>query len=325
MAALARFPTDPAAWQTYRRGLRGLGASDAGSALGIDPRRPAFVLWEQLTGRRERDASAVMERGSRFEDVAADWTADLTGWKLARVRHTVLGGPRWPHLFCHPDRKVVGMPRLVQIKTHWGDLPDPLPLTIQAQVQVEMALTRTTVATVAVQTFDGPPYLHEIAYDPETTPQLLDQLETWYTAHVEGDVPPRDTSAEYQRWLGREAADAGLARDATAEDLALVDAIFAAREAVAAAERDEAEYRTALMDAMKATGHSELLGRGFSLTWKRTKERTKTDWPSIAADFRRAAEGAGVEAGILDTLVSLHTTSEEGTRPFRLAPKGGPR
>ena len=69
-------------------------------------------------------------------------------------------------------------------------------------------------------------------------------------------------------------------------------------------------------------GTSELLGAGFSLTWRRTKDRTRIDWPSIAADWRIAAVKAGVEPETLATLASIHTSTEPGTRPFRLVLKG---
>lgn len=316
MSALAQSAPE---WEAYRRSLKGIGASDAAAALGIDPRRTAFDLWSELTGRSVRpEANDRMKRGKRLEPVARAWLAEEKGWTIQEVADTIRD-PRWPDLFCHLDGRLADEPlHIVELKTRWNDFDnDEIPLAIQAQVQQQMALSGATLATVAVMTFDDL-HPHDVPFEPDVALPMLDRLEAWYQRHVIGDEPPRDDSEGYARWLGREQAE-GPARDATFAELSLIQQVIDARRRKDEAERDEAEYKARLMESM--VGCSELLGTGFSLTWKRTKDRVHIDWPSIAKAYRALCERAGVAPDELDALAGIHTNTEPGTRPFRLVTK----
>jgi putative phage-type endonuclease len=327
MSAIAQSAPE---WEAYRQSLKGIGASQAAAALGIDPRRTAFDLWSELTGRTVRpEANARMKRGKRLEPVAREWLAEEKGWRIEEVADTLRDG-RWPDLFAHLDGRLADDPtHLVEIKTRWSDFDgDVVPLEIQAQVQQQMALAGASLCTVTVMTFDDL-HPHDVPFDPDTALPMLDKLEAWYQRHVVGDEPPRDDSEGYMRWLGRELAE-GPARDATFAELSLIQQVVDARKRKDDAERDEAEYKARLMESM--VGCSELLGAGFSLTWKRTKDRVHVDWPSIAKAYRtlidRALEkdpdalGLGLDPwNAVLAIESIHTNTEPGTRPFRLVTK----
>lgn len=297
---------DSPEWEAYRRNLKGLGASDAAMVLGISTYRSAFELWEQLTDRAPAQAETDrMARGKRFEAVARAWVAERLGWKVTEV-HRTIRDPRWPHLFCHLDGRFPSRQRTLQIKTRWANFED-VPLDVQAQVQMEMALAHVPVCTVAVMTFEDL-YLHDVPAEPETAIPMLNRLDAWYVRHVIGDEPPVDDSDAYRRYLGATNLE-GPARDATAAEVELIEVIRTARRAAAAAENEEAEAKSRLMESMAGT--SELLGSGFHLTWRRGKDRTKVDYRGLAALPEVAP------------LLAAFTTTEEGTRPFRLTLEEG--
>lgn len=306
---MVAIPTDHAAFTEYRRALKGIGASEAAAALGIDPYTSPFELWERLTGRADGPAeNKAMARGHRLEEVAADWVAEQTGWRLARVRRTVRD-PRWPHLFAHPDRRVIGQRRLVQIKTRWRDF-DEVPLHIQAQVQQEMTLAGAEAATLAVMTFEDL-YLHDVPWEPAVALPMCDRLNAWYERHVVGDEPPRDTSEAYGRFLNREVREAE--DPATVEQMAWLLELRDVREKAKALKSRENDLVVYLKESM--AGGTALVGPGVRVSWK-PHMQTVTGWQEVAATYRAALLEAGRSEDELDTLAGLYTRSVE-VRPFR--------
>lgn len=292
-------------WQAYRSSLRGIGASDAPKVLGLSSYGGPFEFWLQQTGRAEPvEQTKSMERGHRLEDVAAAWAAERTGYRLAHVRRTIRD-PRWPHLFCHPDRRVIGASRIVQVKTRWRPFDGgEVPLDVQAQVQQEMALTHTAATTVAVMTFEDL-YLYEVPAEPGTWAEIAERLEAWWVRHVEGDEPPRDLSEAYGSWLAAH-TPAGPPRNASADEEATVRALRDVRGALKRLANDEAELVFRLKEGFGGT--AAVTGTGWHITWPMTKGRRTVAWQAVAEVL-----GAGEE------LVKEHTTEGEPTRgAFRL-------
>ena len=56
-----------------------------------------------------------------------------------------------------------------------------------------------------------------------------------------------------------------------------------------------------------------LTGPGFRATWRRTKDRTETDWKSLGASLLTLVPETDRQ-----TVVGLHTSVRPGFRPFRL-------
>jgi predicted phage-related endonuclease len=111
---------------------------------------------------------------------------------------------------------------------------------------------------------------------------------------------------------------------ASDEQAELVTTLRQIRKALDVFELDDKK----LVNALKASmaGAEALRGPGFRITWKPTKERTTTDWKAVAAVYRdellslqRAVMGDTSEAvTAYDAIEAQHTTTGEGTRPFRV-------
>lgn len=273
---------DSPEWEAYRQSLRGIGASDAPAVLGLDPYRGPFDVWEQQTGRKPGFAgNKRTERGKRLEIVAAAWVSEEKGWPLIWPQKTVRD-PRWPHLFCHPDRRVRGQRRIVQIKTRYRDYDEGvLPLGVQAQVQQEMGLTHTDVATVAVMTFEDL-FLHELAFEPDTWEEMAGRLERWYVRHVDGDEPPSDTSESYARWLAQRGVDAP-PRKASSSEEETARALMEIKGRIRLLKRDEDELEFRLKEGFG--GAPSVVGSGWHITWPWGKGKRKVHWDEIAAGF----------------------------------------
>ena len=70
-----------------------------------------------------------------------------------------------------------------------------------------------------------------------------------------------------------------------------------------------------LKDSM--AGAERLVGEDFAISWRRTKPRTTTDWQALAEEYRwMLVTSVGVVE--LNEIEKRHTTTSEGTRPFRV-------
>lgn len=105
-------------WLELRK--QGLGGSDAGVIIGVNPWRNKFALWMEKTGQVEETEMSEeqierMEWGTRMEPIVADWFEAKTGKKLRRCG--MIRNNEHPFMFADVDRLVVGENSIVEIKT----------------------------------------------------------------------------------------------------------------------------------------------------------------------------------------------------------------
>lgn len=96
----------------------GLGGSDAGVVMGVNPYRSRLTLWMEKTGQKEPDDLMEIEAvqwGIRNEPTIAEWFCDVTGKKLRKCG--TLRSVQHPWLLANVDRLVVGENAGLEIKT----------------------------------------------------------------------------------------------------------------------------------------------------------------------------------------------------------------
>ena len=129
----------------------GLGGSDAGIVLGLNPWRTRLELWQEKTGRADSPDLADVEAvqwGIHLEQPIAEEYTRRTGRKVRRVNRTIRHGK---HQFMqgHIDRKISNMTAGLEIKTvgirsaHlWGEEgSEQIPAHYRAQVVHYLAVT----------------------------------------------------------------------------------------------------------------------------------------------------------------------------------------
>jgi predicted phage-related endonuclease len=240
------------------------------------------------------------------QDFFAAESAARTGYKTRRWQGLAIH-PQYEWAGASPDRKRKGA--LVELK-HTGSrsrFADGLPQDIEAQVQWQMGVTGYRHADVAVLTADEllPPF--ELDFDAALFDNLLAVASDFRRRLAEGGPFARDTARIKRDYPADDGSEMLADADLTAAVKALVDT----REARHRLETSE----TAIEDAIKtrmATA-SRLVGDGFAVTWKRTKDVSTTDWKSVADGLLRQLPSEQREA-----LVGIHSTVREGFRPFRV-------
>ena len=139
----------------------GLGASDMGTVLGLNPWKSAFELWLDKLGKLPpwsgNDATWF---GNELEDIIAKrWTTDPKspgfGMKVKR-KLTTARHPVYEWAFCHIDRRVIGERSCLEIKTtvvvdDWGEPgTDEIPPHILVQCHHQLWVENLEVCYVAV-------------------------------------------------------------------------------------------------------------------------------------------------------------------------------
>lgn len=323
-------------WLALRK--QGIGSSDAPVVAG--ERGSVIELWAEKAGLIDRaepdtDTARLFEWGHRLEPIVADWYADSTGRQLRRVNRMQVH-PTIPWAFASLDRVVVGEKRIVEIKTtrRGWDAGEPVPGHVQAQVQHQLWVSGYDVADVAVLTGGSEPKVYEIARDESFIDNLV-FLETEFWGWVQsGTRPPMDGSENARRVLSRMyPRNDGSLIPASPE----IDRVFfdwmAARVVT---DQAEAESDT-LGNALRALiGDAD--GIEGRVMWKKNRDSTRTDWPSVAKAYRSVIEQMQAHEGFrhsvgtllsnqagttdLDDIEAIHTSTVEGARVLR--PVKGP-
>lgn len=341
-----------AAEKLERQGF--LGASDFSAILGIDRFRKPIDVWEEKTGRREprdddEDADGPAEWGRWLERAIVERWSRRTGLAIVRTggprsrpKRIVYTHPEYPFIRATPDAvgprvregRAWRLPYIVEAKTSraGADFGEPgtdeIPRYYKAQTIVQAACSGAPVVHVAVLIAGSSPRNYVVEPTKEQIEAVIGAGVEFWNDHVLADVEP-EASEDYLR--RKHPIDDG-------EDLVATDADIQIAERYRLAEQNEAqataaklEVRTKIIERLGT--HSRLIGPGFRISYKRSKDSTETNWKNLAGDYRRildrvaeeiAAElAAGGKSPLsdfpgldLETLESIHTQTKPGSRRF---------
>ena len=109
---------------------KGIGGSDAGTAVGVNPYKSPYQLYlEKIGDLIPEDISnkPAVKRGVRLEPEIMKWVKEDLNITLRKDNTTHIS-EEYPHLFCHNDGTVVGSHRIAEIKApsdhmrnKWGE------------------------------------------------------------------------------------------------------------------------------------------------------------------------------------------------------------
>lgn len=281
-------------WLSVRKG--GIGSSDAGSAVGLNPYKSQLQLWMEKTGRDgnlpktdPNDETSPMYWGTLLEPIVAAHYTKRTGNKVRRI-NAVLQHPTESWMLANLDREVVGASdvQILECKTAgingarlWKE---GVPEYIQLQVMHQLAVTGKQAADVAVLICGQELQVHRIARD-ETMIARLIQLERQFWGYVERDeAPPADGSDSadvalrclYPQDSGQTINLSGdLAMGAVFSDL------LAVRQQLEAANQLEAQLKQHIQQRMGDA--TKLVFETGDVTWKRSKDSSGLDVASLLA------------------------------------------
>jgi putative phage-type endonuclease len=298
----------------------GVGGSDVAAILGLDPKRSPFDVWLEKRG----DAPAFVQNnrtrwGTRLQKAIADGYGEETGrqvrWLDTGMRHPERGfHTGHPDAICIPHQE----DRALEVKNagadqlhRWGPRgTDEVPERAYFQGLWYMPLLQVTRIDFAVLFGGNDLGIYTVARDEDLEGTVIERVEKFWRDHVLANAPPEisatNTAKEYLR--SRFPRHLEPLRLATEDEMLIAKMYHAAN---VNAERMEKRAEDLKMRLKLSIGEAAgLQGDGWQITYKASKNVTKTEWESIARGFGNKYPDE------FKALVGLHSREVPGSRRF---------
>lgn len=315
--------------------LSGLGGSDIGAILGLNPWRTPYQVWAEKTGAAEPFTGNLQTRfGSYAEEFVAREYCEQTGRQVQRF-NPMLRHPTAP-LIGHVDRLVVpeGAKRASHKReirtdlgleaktasafatgrgTEWGESgTDQIPESYLVQIATYQALTGCPRWDLAVLFGNTEFRVYHLTRDLELEGYLIEESSRWWRDHVIAGVPP-DPSSETearQRWPGHQP---GKVLNVDQDAMLLIKDLASVKRRLAEMGKEEQGLKDKLLPLLQDADTVEYAGQSL-LTYRANKASQKTDWQRVASVLMQDQPGERIAA-----LLAEYTHAQPGSRVLRLA------
>lgn len=309
MTALA-IRRDTPEWLEARREY--ITSTDVPVILGLSPYKVEADLAVEKMGEPDADDPATARRkrlGKLLEAIVREEDQVEHGIKVRAVNRFIVSRTI-PWAATSLDFERVGERVIVEAKTSRSAkrfTEGELPQDVEAQVRWQMGVAGYPLAHVAVLRYGSELECFDVEHD-EPTFQGLVEIAADFRDRLAAGGPFAQSKESVKR---RFPTDNGAEMVADDELEARVAGLIALREQRKKLEAEEEAFESAIKGRMGE--FAVLRGKGFSVTWKRTKDTTTVDWKSAADGLLRQMPETEREA-----FVGLHTTVRPGFRPFRV-------
>lgn len=287
----------------------GIGASEAGTVLGLNPFETPYQLWRRKKGLdAPKQETFAMRAGHYLEDAVARFYADATQCRI--IRNTAedfsIINPEKPFLRVSPDRlywpdgarhneenKCV-----LECKTTQKEVDeDSVPKHWFCQLQMNMGVAELSRGALAWLTMGRKFGYKEMDFVPDFYGWLVEEVERFWTDYIVGDQEPpaqsvQDVLLKYDRHTDGKTVEVGVEVLEACKELKNVKTTLSELEA----------DKAALEERIKvAFGDAEAISYGGQTlaTWKAPKPGSKFDakafqaaHPDLAREFTVPAQGA---------------------------------
>lgn len=299
-------------WLAVRKG--GIGSSDAGAAVGLNPYKSQLELWLEKTGRDTalpkldpHDEESPAYWGNVLEPVVAWHYSKRTKNKVRRINAVLQHpDPDLPWMLANIDREVIGADdvQILECKTAgingsrlWKE---GVPEYVQLQVMHQLAVTGKQAADVAVLLGGQHLEIHRIERDEQMIARLI-ELERKFWEYVVTDTPPpadgTDSAEAALRCLYPEDNGQTVDFSGRAGLAAAYLELKAVRQSIGEKEKREAQLKQLLQQAMGEATRAEF-SHGY-ISWKKAKdssaldvERMLKEKPYLQVRYAKLKEGS---------------------------------
>jgi predicted phage-related endonuclease len=189
---------------------------------------------------------------------------------------------------------------------------DGLPQDVESQVQWQLGVTRRERCDVAALLGGRELSVFPVEYDDAVFDGLID-IALDFRARLQDGGPFSESLDSLKR---RYPVDDGTEMMAGGLVIEAVQTLIDVRGRRRALEVDEERLEGLIKQTMGEAGL--LIGPGWRVHWKRTKDVATVDWKSVADGLLRTLPETE-----RDALVGIATTVRPGFRPFRVVVEGG--
>jgi putative phage-type endonuclease len=311
----------------------GVTASEIGAVLGLDEYDDAFVVYQRKVGQLDQSPTpevdlSAMRWGRVQETELLIAYCELTKRRI--VRPGTLAHPERPWQMATPDGLVIdlgGEPLLknrtkplkvergVEAKTAgvrmahlWGDPDDDaqqdrIPTSYFLQCQYGMSVTGAPVWDVPTLIGGNDFRLYSVAFDAELEEMMLHAARQFVEKHLEPRVPPEPgwTPASSAWVKKRYPSHSSGMIPANSEHRKLARKLYVL-EKVSDAVQNELE-RTKNILKLQIAEAEGIDGGDWRVTWRRSKDGTRTNWEGLAQEYEAALRMIASLAGTREAVV----------------------
>jgi len=310
-----------------------IGSTDSPAILGLSRWGSMLTVWRRLTGREERRSSSLPAWiGTRIEGVVDEMYRTSTG-NPTRADNLWHPHPTMPGIGCHIDRRVVGEPIVVELKTRAGtrgfgdDGSSAVPPDIFCQVQHQMmclpAVREVHVAVLFGLGFDF--RVLRVQRDPEFIAELERALAEFQAVYLETGVEPPAGATEADAEAVKVEQEGEGVLSATPEQAEALAGLRAAARVYAAAAYDLAREKNR---AVQMIGTAAGIVGPFGVVTNK-EQAGRPAHARIAEEYKAALAGAlaawdapldpSAPLAIEQARNTLETAAARNTgRPFRV-------
>lgn len=181
-------------WLQHRGG--GIGSSEVGTILGLNPFETPYQLWRRKTGKDgAKEETFAMKAGHFLEDGVARFFEDSTGYEVdsSTSGDWIAVDNEKPFLRVSPDRiyKKNGNSCIVECKTTQKQIdPNDIPLYWFAQLQYQMGVMRINEGAIAWLISGREFGYKEMKFNEEFYSYMVDKIEKFWFENIQGDKEP---------------------------------------------------------------------------------------------------------------------------------------
>lgn len=269
-----------------------IGGSEVAAIFGADEfGKDEFSVWYDKKGGGERAAPDLrMKMGKAMERGILDLYTVMTG-QAVEYHDRTIAHPSRPYMAATPDAFLINQNKGVDAKLVfwdqrrvWGETANDIPQRVIMQCWwYEAAFDVDQWDICALMLGTGEPVIYTIERDLEVEREMLAQVEAWHAKYILGDeVPPYGRSPDAAAWLQKIYPDDHRPnmRAADEQEAALLSEYVELRVMQKVMKARQAEMETALKAAIKSNEGLEWPEGKF--TWRKAKDRDRTDWQSLA-------------------------------------------
>lgn len=271
-------------WLAVRR--QGLGGSDAGTIMKLNPYKSRLTLWMEKTGQKAEDNLSDNQAaywGTVFEEPIARWFCEQTGKKVRRCG--TVQSTKHPWMLANMDREIVGEQAGLEVKTagvkqyaFWKG--DNIPDRYYCQIQHYMMVTGYTKWYLAALIGGNDAIIKEVPRNDKFIEELF-AAEAGFWTLVENNIMPEidgtpDTDTALTGMYPQAVDDSTLVTPRTAEIVSIIEDRLRFDKAI----NDLKEMRDECDNKLKALmGEREVLivGDQKIATWKNVAGRNSLD------------------------------------------------
>lgn len=275
----------------------GIGASEVGTILGLNPFETPLQLWRRKKGLDAPKAeNFAMKAGHFLEDAVSRFYADETGCTV--IKNTAedfsILNPEKPYLRVSPDRLFwrYGVKRsdkqksVLECKTTQMDIDeDNVPQHWFCQLQMNMGVGEYRDGALAWLTQGREFGYKDFTFNVDFFGWMVDEVEKFWTDNIIGDKEPepistKDLMLKYSRHTEGKTA---VADDTLAAQCRKLKSI---QEELCALDAKKKEISSAIKLAMKDAEALVIPDSGITIaTWKSNKSSTKFDEKRFSRDY----------------------------------------